>query len=148
MTQIYKLEQITSNFYLSYIKNIYCWRSINILYLLDQTPNRVLATEDAWLQILSMVKHGLSHWTKMSYFNVFFHSLRPHQKTACGIGCSSVIKFWICRKSIKHRSRWTTLTHWGRVTHICISKLTIIDSDNGLSPEWCQAIIWTNAGIL
>ena len=40
------------------------------------------------------------------------------------------------------------LTHWGRVTHICISKLTIIDSDNGLSPGPCQAIIWTNAWIL
>ena len=40
------------------------------------------------------------------------------------------------------------LTHWGRATHICISKLTIIGSDNGLSPEWRQAIIWTNAGIL
>ena len=26
------------------------------------------------------------------------------------------------------------LTHWGRVTHICVCKLTIIDSDNGLSP--------------
>ena len=26
------------------------------------------------------------------------------------------------------------LTHWGRVTHICVSKLTIICSDNGLSP--------------
>ena len=26
------------------------------------------------------------------------------------------------------------LTHWGRVTHICISKITIIGSDNGLSP--------------
>ena len=39
-------------------------------------------------------------------------------------------------------------THWGRVTHICFSKLTIIDSDNGLSPERCQAIIWTNARIL
>ena len=31
----------------------------------------------------------------------------------------------------------TLLTHWGRVTHICVSKLTII-----------TAIIWTNAGIL
>ena len=40
------------------------------------------------------------------------------------------------------------LTHWGRVTHICVSKLTIIDSDNGLSPDRRQAIIWTNAGIL
>ena len=40
------------------------------------------------------------------------------------------------------------LTHWGWVTHICVSKLTIIGSDNGLSPERRQANIWTNAGIL
>ena len=40
------------------------------------------------------------------------------------------------------------LTHWGRVTHICISKLTIIGSDNGLSPDRRQAIIWTNDGLL
>ena len=40
------------------------------------------------------------------------------------------------------------LTHWGRVTHICVSKLTIIGSDNSLSPGRHQAIIWTNAGIL
>ena len=40
------------------------------------------------------------------------------------------------------------LTHWGRVTHICVSDLTIIGSDNGLSPDRRQAIIWTNAGIL
>ena len=40
------------------------------------------------------------------------------------------------------------LTHWGRVTHICVDKLTIIGSDNGLSPGRRQAIIWTNAGIL
>ena len=40
------------------------------------------------------------------------------------------------------------LTHWGRATHICVSKLTIIGSDNVLSPDRCQAIIWTNAGLL
>ena len=40
------------------------------------------------------------------------------------------------------------LTHWGRVTHIWVGKLTIIGSDNGLSPGRRQAIIWTNAGIL
>ena len=39
-------------------------------------------------------------------------------------------------------------TCWGRVMHICVSKLTIIGSDNGLSPARRQAIIWTNAGIL
>ena len=40
------------------------------------------------------------------------------------------------------------LTHWGRVTHICASELSILDSDNGLSPGRRQAIIKTNAGIL
>ena len=40
------------------------------------------------------------------------------------------------------------LTHWGRMTHICVGKLTIIGSDNGLSPRRRQAIIWTNAGLL
>ena len=41
-----------------------------------------------------------------------------------------------------------TLTHWGRVTQICVNKLTIIGSDNGLSPGRRQAIIWTNAGLM
>ena len=40
------------------------------------------------------------------------------------------------------------LTHWGRVTHIYVGRLTIIGPDNGLSPGRRQAIIWTNAGIL
>ena len=39
-------------------------------------------------------------------------------------------------------------THWDRVTHIYIGKLTIIGSDNGLSPGRRQAIIWPNSGIL
>ena len=34
------------------------------------------------------------------------------------------------------------------MTHICVGKLTIIGSDNDLSPDRRQAIIWTNAGIL
>ena len=40
------------------------------------------------------------------------------------------------------------LTHWGRVTHICVGYLTIIGSYNGLSPGRRQAITWTNVGIL
>ena len=40
------------------------------------------------------------------------------------------------------------ITHWGRVTHICVGNVTIIGPDNGLLPGRRQAIIWTNAGIL
>ena len=42
----------------------------------------------------------------------------------------------------------TLLTHWGRVTHIYVGNLTIIGSDNGLSPDRRQAIICPNVGIL
>ena len=40
------------------------------------------------------------------------------------------------------------ITHWGRVTQICVDKLTAIGSDNGLALNRRQAIIWINAGIL
>ena len=54
------------------------------------------------------------------------------------------------RVSLKHIrvTDPTDLTHWGRMTHICMCKLSIIGSDNGLSPGRRQAIIRTNAGIL
>ena len=45
-------------------------------------------------------------------------------------------------------SPYRRLSHWGRVTHICVGNLAIIGSDNGLSPGRRQAIIWTNDGIL
>ena len=55
--------------------------------------------------------------------------------------------------SFSHQSAsWSSsydglLTHWGWVMHICVSKITIIGSDNGLSPGRHQTIIWTNARI-
>ena len=57
---------------------------------------------------------------------------------------------WDRRSKVSQRvTRWPWhLTHWGRVTHICVSRLTITGSDNGLSPGRRQAIIWTNAEIL
>ena len=60
----------------------------------------------------------------------------------------SILQWWKPNKApgdLKLQSSWKCwfscdLTHWGWVTHICISKLTIISSDNGLAP--------TNAAIL
>ena len=53
---------------------------------------------------------------------------------------------------LQHVVSWViisySLSHWRRVTHICVSKLTIIGSNNGLSPDRRQAIIWTNPGLL
>ena len=61
-------------------------------------------------------------------------SVRTH------VQCMAInISFFVCM---------VKLTHCGRMTHICVGKLTIIGSDNSLSPERRQAIIWTNVGIL
>ena len=63
----------------------------------------------------------------------------------------------IVKMVYNHTSKWgvsiqisifATLTHYGRMTHVCVGKLTIIGSDNGLSPGRRQAINRTNAGIL
>ena len=54
------------------------------------------------------------------------------------------IVYWRIYASFGHNE----LTHWGRVMHICVSDITSIGSDNGLSPGRRQAIIRTNAGIL
>ena len=54
----------------------------------------------------------------------------------------SVSKWWLKKC---HAKPWEpfipgarTLTHWGRVMHICVVKLTIIGSDNGLSSGRCR----------
>ena len=47
-----------------------------------------------------------------------------------------------------NESRIVFMSYSGRVTHIYVSNLIIIGSDNGLLPGRHQAIIWTNAGIL
>ena len=59
----------------------------------------------------------------------------------------TVGEIWI-KVQIECKMASMLLTHWGRVTYICVGKLIIIGSDNGLSPVRRQAIIWTNAGIL
>ena len=74
------------------------------------------------------------------YERLHNHNKAKHNKTVCiflGIYCSIFF----------HRFR-TRSIRWGKVTHICVSELTIIDSDNGLSPGWHQAVIWANAGRL
>ena len=64
--------------------------------------------------------------------------------------CPYAIACWYSDKSMTVSD--SLLTHWGWVTHICMTKLTIIGSENGLSPSMspgrCQPIIWTNVGIL
>ena len=55
---------------------------------------------------------------------------------------------WLRKNARTDMFKVKNLTHWGRMTHICVGKLSIIGSDNGLSPGRRQAITRTNAGIL
>ena len=50
--------------------------------------------------------------------------------------------------SLGNTSHPSWINHWGPVTYIRVAKGAIIGSDNGLSPDRRQAIIWTNAGTL
>ena len=65
--------------------------------------------------------------------------------TYCILNSTEEIQFHIISR---YKDGTDSLTHWGRATYICVSKLTIIASDNGLSPGRRQVIIWNNAGIL
>ena len=83
------------------------------------------------------------------------HSQVKHiNSSLCGEPLSKVLmeqftdKNVMSLKRVEPSPRVCDLNHWGRMTHIYVGKLTIIGSDNGLSPGRRQAITWINAGIL
>ena len=70
------------------------------------------------------------------------HEVTTMVATSGHYGCTIVMSYTEINKAV---SQWPLtfklcisvtwpLTHWGRATHICVSKLTIIGSDNGLTP--------------
>ena len=81
--------------------------------------------------------------------NVFVALARPHSQCVIGHVMKKVISLMRSFKCRYIKSYiYKPLTHWGRLTHICVSNLAIIGSDNGLSSGRRQAIILTKAGIL
>ena len=68
-------------------------------------------------------------------------SLKPQWATSITAGERSCVYHYMTTTII-------ILSHWGRVTHVCVRNLICSGPDNGLSPGRCQAIIWTNVGIL
>ena len=61
---------------------------------------------------------------------------------------SNVLSHTVWSSKWEHRWFEAILTQWGWVTYICIGKLAIIGSDNGLPPGRRQTINSTNAAIL
>ena len=106
------------------------WDMININLKFDFPVNRYIWTgKSSWLQ-----------YEPLSFLDwVGYQHRRVNMTTA----------YWSASKGYTKRLyRAQFLTHWGRVTHICVDNITIIGPDNCLSPGRRQAIIWTNAGIL
>ena len=102
------------------------------------------------LELIGFVVNGImSHFSWVVRFRWY---LVMSVFTNVWIPMKSWILICVCNLGFLEASscqdEWSFLTHWGRVTHICVGNLTIIDSDNGLSPGRPQAIIWTNVGIL
>ena len=89
-----------------------------------------------------------SHYLKQYWLIInmaLWHS--PEDRVPLDMFVISITKFCMRIKYLKwhpHLPGDNELTHWGRVTHICVSKITIIGSDNGLSPGQCwNIVIWT-----
>ena len=90
------------------------------------------------------VPNGLVPWHQGNFLHWYHHS--THQSWSLTRPNNAWPNNTQLINLLQHRNM--ILTHRGRVTHISVGKQTIIGSDNGLSPDRRQAIIWTNDGIL
>ena len=64
------------------------------------------------------------------------------------VGTMTAVVKYKYNQYVTHMVSPRVLTHWRRVRHICVSNLTTIGSDNGLSPGRHQAVISSNSGII
>ena len=100
-----------------------CWRKTKLSSILDVLKNLILFSVLEKSNVIPLVLWGT--WSAVNWLVMITYLTRGHDIFPC----------WI-------------LTHWDRMTHICVSEIIIIGSDNGLSPGRHKAIIWTNAWIL
>ena len=112
----------------------YPWTNDHTLYYFILIWLEFIKTEQNTTLSVFRYAESKSMWIFLCYLYHQFTTVKTGKCT-----CDNIFK-----RCLKHDD----LTHWGRVTHICVDNLTIIGSDNGLSPGRRQAIIWTNAGIL
>ena len=120
------------------------WPVMRKMFPFDDVIMSLVATHDL------VLKNRPSVSTMLTKYWLFWTSFYTDMLQLKGAILEDKNIFWIKITQFINSLRPlpSLLTHWGPVTHICISKQTIIGSDNGLSPGCRRAIIWTNAGIL
>ena len=75
-------------------------------------------------------------WLKLLILGLSGESIPSSRYSAIAADASFSKFVWSSFRSILQRNVSCLLTHWGRVTHICVGNLTIIGSDNGLIVAW------------
>ena len=114
-----------------------------------------------WNEIINN-GYALIHGVINTWYVILCSNMTGHWKFG-----DVIIVYWRIYASLDLNE----LTHWGRVTHICVSKLTIFGSDNGFAPanwtlgnklQWnrnrnlyifiqenaCENVVWKMAAIL
>ena len=144
--------------------HVWNWRPyISRLKWLAVTSRRKASLDEVWYIIYhgSIECCGLSTWcASISHGVIHFHygltkpphgvtkqqmsSIIPalHFYTICNVCCYKVrpLTYYLYNKIYEH-ALFLINWNWGRMAHIRVGKLTIIGSDNGLSPGRSQAII-------
>ena len=104
------------------IDHIHCgWSIANSMWELRYSPRFVSTSTTAYGRFCTLFSI-LQGWLMVVHCCI----LHIKSRVAC---IDAHERNLICRDFVIMPS-----THWGRATHICVSKLTIIVSDNGLSP--------------
>ena len=93
------------------------------------------------INCLTTTKHKFRVWftkaPKLQKYPFNETGQADHNDLLTICGAKHVFRGFKCSKSVVGR----VLSHWGGMTHICVSNLTNIGSDNALSPGRRQAII-------
>ena len=122
-------------------ESLSCEPSVH-LYMVASWDGTALCTDGLCQEILWLpvdIPHKETYKGPVKRNFIFFDDIRLLNKLAGDLRHDDHVTSLIFRQRMKY-----SLTNWGRLTHICVSKLSIIVSDNGLSPDRRQAIIWTN----
>ena len=121
-----------------YNENNFCTITLTISFC-----KKVLSLQNMYQKTENM------HCFRQMISNVF-SSINIYKFKWYVVSLKFVAKGTISKKSMlihvitRHYICDNLLTHWGRVTHICVSKLTIIGSDHDLSPGRRHAITRTS----